>query len=122
VAGRRARGASDRAVLAQSAARCRGAEVSVEPFDELPQCSPAHTGELGNTEDTHVSDNDQPNRRVQTGRTTRIQDPQLRSAIETHAVDAAIDHYTELGATEIVKLGKPYDIRLFSQMKSGTLK
>lgn len=51
-------------------------------------------------------------RSVPKGRLTRIQDPELRSAIENRAVDLAIEHYEALGATDIVKLGKPYDIKL----------
>lgn len=50
--------------------------------------------------------------RAPRGRTTRAQDPILRSAIENHAVDRAIDHFRALGATDVVKLGKPYDIQL----------
>ena len=46
------------------------------------------------------------------GKVTRIQDPALRSAIENHAVDAAVDYYKGLGGTGFKKLGKPYDVRL----------
>jgi hypothetical protein len=65
--------------------------------------------EVQKLEREDLGDNEKTTRRA---RATRIQDPQLRSAVETHAVDAAVDYYTELGATEIVKVGKPYDIRL----------
>jgi len=47
-----------------------------------------------------------------TGELMRTQDPELRVAIEQHAVERAIAHYAALGATDIVTLGKPYDIRL----------
>ncbi|MFF0318936.1 protein NO VEIN domain-containing protein [Micromonospora sp. NPDC005252] len=40
----------------------------------------------------------------------RQQDPKLRAAIERHAVEVAKDHYRSLGATEIIELGKPYDL------------
>lgn len=41
-----------------------------------------------------------------------LADPVLRKAIESYAVQAAIDHYRSLGATDIVEVGKPYDLRL----------
>jgi hypothetical protein len=52
------------------------------------------------------------NRAVPKGTVTRVQDPRLRSAIENHAVDRAIEHYRSLGGTDFVKLGKPYDVKL----------
>ncbi len=39
-------------------------------------------------------------------------DAERRSAIERHAVDVAKAHYRGIGATEIMELGKPYDLRL----------
>jgi hypothetical protein len=41
-----------------------------------------------------------------------ITDAVRRSAIERHAVDEAKNHYLGLGATDIVELGKPYDLQL----------
>jgi hypothetical protein len=41
-----------------------------------------------------------------------IADAVQRSAIERHAVLLTRAHYIELGATEIVELGKPYDLRV----------
>lgn len=41
-----------------------------------------------------------------------LSDAERRSAIERHAVQVAITHYRNLGATEITELGKPYDLRL----------
>lgn len=46
------------------------------------------------------------------GGSGRIQDPELRSAIEKRAVEVAKDHYVQLGADWIEELGKPYDLRL----------
>ncbi len=63
-------------------------------------------------DDDGVIEEDAPGGKALPGRTTRVQDPVLRSAIENWAVDAAIDYYSGRGATDIVKLGKPYDIRL----------
>jgi hypothetical protein len=40
----------------------------------------------------------------------RTSEPLLRKAIEVHAVKMAIEHYTSMGATEIIELGKPYDL------------
>ena len=42
-----------------------------------------------------------------------MQDPVLRSAIETHAVEEAIAYYARLGGHGFEKLGKPYDVRLW---------
>ena len=33
----------------------------------------------------------------------------MRSALQNHAVDRAIEYYEQQGATEVLKLGKPYD-------------
>lgn len=90
----------------------------VELFDVLPPRidtarvpetaqapEPANDEEV--TEDASGGSRTQPR-----GRVTRIQDPVLRSAIENHAVDVAIEHYDDLGGSDFVKLGKPYDIRL----------
>jgi len=41
-----------------------------------------------------------------------IADAVRRTAIERHAVLLARAHYLDLGATEIVELGKPYDLRV----------
>jgi len=37
-------------------------------------------------------------------------DSVVRTAIEKHAVRMAIEHYQELGASQITELGKPYDL------------
>ncbi len=55
----------------------------------------------------------QRRRAVPRGKLTRIQDPELRSAVEGHAVAKAIQHYRRRGCKDWEKLGKPYDIRLF---------
>lgn len=49
---------------------------------------------------------------VARGALARVQDPELRSAIENHAVSRAVELYRAAGASDIVKLGKPYDVRL----------
>lgn len=41
-----------------------------------------------------------------------VADAARRAAIERHAVERVIAHYRELGATDILELGKPYDINL----------
>lgn len=78
--------------------------------DEKPQVG-GTVGTLAGDEDDLIEENS-PNNKAPRGRTTRVQDPILRSAIENWAVDAAIAHYRDLGATAVVKLGKPYDIKL----------
>lgn len=40
----------------------------------------------------------------------RLLDPALRKAIEEHAVERARQYYLNLGATDIVVLGKPFDL------------
>jgi hypothetical protein len=42
----------------------------------------------------------------------RLQDPELRRAIELHAVRLATQHYLDQGATDVEELGKPYDLRV----------
>src|SRR5688572_20907378 len=41
---------------------------------------------------------------------SRSQDPQLRAAVERWAVERAVAHYRNLGATKVLELGKPYDL------------
>ncbi|TFC81154.1 DUF3883 domain-containing protein [Cryobacterium cheniae] len=41
-----------------------------------------------------------------------LRDAKLKVAIELHAVQKAVEHYVELGATDILELGKPFDIKL----------
>lgn len=69
------------------------------------EAAPDDTGEVS-------EDESPPGKRAARGRTTRVQDPVLRSAIENHAVDAAIEHYRLLGGTDFEKRGKPYDVKL----------
>ncbi|MGQ0846518.1 MAG: protein NO VEIN domain-containing protein [Sporichthyaceae bacterium] len=65
-----------------------------------------------NAADDVVEDTALQGQQVPRGALTRIQDPVLRKAVENHAVDRAIEHYTSLGATDIEVLGKPYDLKL----------
>lgn len=41
-----------------------------------------------------------------------VVDSVVRRAIEQHAVKTAIDHYRSRGASKIVEVGKPYDLRM----------
>ena len=41
-----------------------------------------------------------------------LRDQKLKVAIEQHAVETAIQYYNEMGASEVVVLGKPYDLGL----------
>jgi hypothetical protein len=89
----------------------------VELFDLLPKIGPARVEATGGKAsavalDEISEDGLAPKWPVPKGTLTRVQDPELRSAIENHAVDRAIEHYESLGATDFVKLGKPYDVRL----------
>lgn len=84
----------------------------VELFDVLPRIGTARAEEGGATDEELPEDNERPRQRVGRGQVTRVQDPQLRSAIENHAVDIVIQHYERLGGTDFVKLGKPFDVSL----------
>jgi hypothetical protein len=84
----------------------------VELFGVLPGIDIAQTPVTRASDEEMAEDDARPTRAVPRGRVTRVQDPELRAAIENHAVDVAIDHYTQLGAVGFLKLGKPYDIRL----------
>lgn len=62
---------------------------------------------------------DTPGTASDRGRTVRagrgqgyIADAEKRTALERHAVRMAIEYYRGVGATEIVELGKPYDLRV----------
>lgn len=40
----------------------------------------------------------------------RMQDPEIRIALERHALELAKHHYFNLGATQIIERGKPFDL------------
>ncbi len=80
-------------------------------FDLIPELRDVATDLHGGPGE--VSEDDAPpQRRAPRGRLTRVQDPVLRTAIEDHAVGAAIEHYRAQGGADFEKLGKPYDIKL----------
>jgi hypothetical protein len=51
-----------------------------------------------------------PEKSERPARAGRVQDSELRGAIEQYAVDQARWYYQKRGATEIIALGKPYDL------------
>ena len=83
-----------------------------ELLNLLPELESVRSEAGGDITVDEPEDSGPKKRNVPKGRLSRIQDPELRSAIENRAVDRAIEHYQALGATAIVKLGKPYDIKL----------
>lgn len=84
----------------------------VELLDILPKIEAARLV-VNDDPAGEVEEDGQPSGwRVPRGRLPRVLDPELRSAIENHAVDRAIEHYRRVGGSDFVKLGKPYDIRL----------
>jgi hypothetical protein len=83
----------------------------VELFGVVPNIGDASARVDDGTEEALTEDNERQRRTVPRGRVTRVQDPILRSAIEMHAVDVAIDYFRDLGGSEFLKLGKPYDVR-----------
>lgn len=84
----------------------------VELFDVLPRLSAAKLEASGDSAQELTEESLQPKQSVPKGKVTRVQDPELRAAIENHAVDRSIEYYEQLGGTDFVKLGKPYDIKL----------
>jgi hypothetical protein len=84
----------------------------VELFDVLPSIGAARIRAPAVGPEDLREDNERPRQRVPRGRVTHVQDPLLRSTLENHAVERAIEYYDGLGATNFLKLGKPYDIRL----------
>jgi hypothetical protein len=84
----------------------------VELFDVVPNVGAAKVDGEGRDPDEVPEHNESSKRRVPGGPTTRVQDPQLRSAIENHAVERAVEYYKQLGGLNLTKLGKPYDLSL----------
>jgi hypothetical protein len=86
---------------------------AVLPNIDAAQVQTASSTDSSVAQDEEVTEDGQPEGHpAPSGGVTRIQDPVLRSAIENHAVDFAIEHYEELGGTDFLKLGKPYDVKL----------
>ena|GEM_PF-1790746 len=86
--------------------------VSVQTAAKYFQDEEVSDSDLNTSDEDLLEDNERSGRRARSGQVTHIEDPRLRLAIEIHAVDMAIEHYTQLGGTSFAKLGKPYDIRL----------
>lgn len=83
-----------------------------ELFEVLPNLTAAKAPATARAEAEIAEESLPPNRSAPRGSVTRVQDPELRSAIENHAVDRAIEHYEGVGGADFLKLGKPYDLRL----------
>lgn len=84
----------------------------VELFDVIPGIGAARLDSLDDLADGLVEDFQPPKKKAPSGRTTRAQDPKLRAAIERRSLDVAREYYDSLNATDLVELGKPYDIRV----------
>jgi Domain of unknown function (DUF3883) len=82
----------------------------VELFDVLPRLHAVRMESTGDSASELTEESQIPKRPVSKGRVTRVQDPELRAAIENHGVDRAIEYFKGIGGTDFVKLGKPYDI------------
>jgi hypothetical protein len=84
----------------------------VELFDLIPGINSARLDLASmSLDDVDVAEDYQPRgARAPSGRTTRAQDPELRTAVEQRALDVAIAYYEEIGGVNPKKLGKPYDI------------
>lgn len=88
------------------------AKFPAELLDLIPELSAVRTEADGDITLDELEDTGPTKRTVPKGQLSRIQDPELRSAIENHAVYRAIVHYKAQGATDVEKLGKPYDIKV----------
>lgn len=87
--------------------------VEVLPlFDELQPIRTLFTDDPGNNRagGRSVMTWDAPK-----GGVRRIQDPLVRAAIERHALDVAAEYYAGIGGTDLIELGKPYDLRVTVQ-------
>lgn len=83
-----------------------------ELFEILPGLGTVLSEANGDVEVLLVEDDQPRSHEVPRGKLTRIQDAELRAAIERRSLDVAIEHFRALGATDISELGKPYDLRL----------
>ncbi|MGE3796014.1 MAG: DUF3883 domain-containing protein [Dehalococcoidia bacterium] len=82
-----------------------------ELFEFIPEIASVRIDADVEMEDADVPEDFQPRRKVApAGRTTRVQDPKLRAAIERRAVDVALGYYSGIGGTDAKELGKPYDL------------
>lgn len=77
-------------------------------FTELAQVGKAPKTDEGDVPEDHRKSGEA----APPGRTTRAQDPILRAAIERRALDVAAEYYAQQGGTDLIELGKPYDLRV----------
>lgn len=96
------------------AAEAYFAKFPVELFDVIPGIGSARIDAPLDPVETDLPEDFQPpGKKAPAGRTTRAQDPKLRSAVERRSLDVAKAYYVdELGGTEYKEVGKPYDIRV----------
>jgi hypothetical protein len=80
-----------------------------ELFRLIPSVAAARL-DLTDVPETVPEDYQPPRKRAPSGRTTRIQDPVLRAAVERRSLDVAREHYESIGGTDYRERGKPYDI------------
>jgi hypothetical protein len=90
------------------------AKFPAELFGVIPGIDSAQLDAPLNPVDTDLPEDFQPpGKKAPSGRTTRAQDPRLREAVERRSLDVARIYYVdELGGTDYVEVGKPYDIRV----------
>lgn len=72
----------------------------------------ATTRQVLRADDKAVEEDGRQGRKLSNGKIGRIADPILRAAIENYAVDMVIEDYRGKKASEFVKLGKPFDLKL----------
>jgi len=83
----------------------------VELFDLIPGIESAKLGTDLEVEDADIPEDFQPvSKNAPHGRTTRVQDPRVRAAIERRALDVALAYYDSIGGMNPMEAGKPYDI------------
>ena len=92
------------------------AKFPVELFDVIPGISSARIDVPLDLAETGLPEDFQAGKKAPAGRTTRAQDPKLRTAVERRSLDVARAYYVdELGGSDYEEVGKPYDIRVTVQ-------
>lgn len=96
------------------AAQAYFVKFPVELFDVIPGIAAARIENPLDPVDVDIPEDFQPSRKqAPRGRTTRAQDPKLRTAVERRSLDVAREYYeNELNAPDYEEIGAPYDIRV----------
>lgn len=98
-------------IYGQVQLRAQQAYLTTFPAELIPIIEAISTLELTETDGHTLPSEDTAD--TQTGHGQGwLRDQKLKVAIEQHAVETAIRYYTDMGASDVVVLGKPYDLGL----------